>query len=134
VANEIGGHTRTSKGKRGRGMNFDLLADVLRREAEDPDGLNIAQMIVDALKSDKLDAKTKLLAQLELLQYMQPKLKAVEHKGKVELDPETLDARLQYLLTKAGDPNSGSGPGQADAGGKAGAARAVEPQREDEEA
>jgi len=133
VANQIGGSGRTTRGSRGRGLNFQLLADVLERESEDPNGLNIAEAIVTALKGGDLDPKTKLLAQLELLQYIQPKLKAIEHKGKVELDSETADARLNYLLSKLGAPG-GNKPGQPDGQREAGADRAVGSGRDEPQA
>lgn len=112
VAHQVTRNGR-SKGKNGRGFNFRMLADVLEAESAKDGGLDIAQAIVDALKSNKLDEKTKLLAQLELLQYLQPKMKAIEHKGKIELDSETVDARLKYLMEKIG-ATGGNRPGSAD--------------------
>jgi hypothetical protein len=112
VAHQVTRNGR-SKGKNGRGFNFRMLADVLEAESAKAGGLDIAQAIVDALKSNKLDEKTKLLAQLELLQYLQPKMKAIEHKGKIELDSETVDARLKYLMEKIG-ATGGNRPGSAD--------------------
>ena len=50
-----------------------------------------------------LDAETRLRTMSELLQYIQPKLKAVEVKmsGNLELSSEQLDQRLAALLAKA---------------------------------
>jgi hypothetical protein len=107
-----GGKTR---GTLGRGMNFKLISEILEHEATLPDGFDLAAEIIKALKGDKLDLKTKLLAQLELLQYLQPKMKAVEVKGKVELDDQTVERRLQYLLDKIGAAG-GDRPGEANRG------------------
>lgn len=51
-----------------------------------------------------VDADTRLRTLNELLQYTQPKLKAVEMKvsGSLELSSEQLDQRLHALLAKAG--------------------------------
>jgi hypothetical protein len=48
-----------------------------------------------------LDPETRLRTLTELLQYVQPKLKAVEVVLKDELPPEQLDRRLSLLLAKA---------------------------------
>ena len=52
---------------------------------------------------DALDADTKLRTLNEMLQYTQPKLKAVELKisGALDLTTEQLDVRLAALLNKA---------------------------------
>lgn len=52
---------------------------------------------------DEIDMDTRLRTLNELLQYTQPKLKAVEVKmsGSLELPAEQLDARLQALIAKA---------------------------------
>jgi len=52
---------------------------------------------------DRVDADTRLRTLNELLQYTQPKLKAVEVKmsGTLELTNEQLDQRLAALLAKA---------------------------------
>ena len=52
---------------------------------------------------DALDADTKLRTLNEMLQYTQPKLKAVELKisGALDLTSEQLDVRLAALLAKA---------------------------------
>lgn len=61
-------------------------------------------MTGDPLMEDVVDSDTKLRTLNELLQYTQPKLKAVEMKvsGALELTSEQLDNRLQSLLSKAG--------------------------------
>lgn len=53
---------------------------------------------------DAVDPDTRLRTLQELLQYTQPKLKAVEVKmsGSLELTSEQLDQRLSSLLAKAG--------------------------------
>jgi hypothetical protein len=124
---------QNTRGTRGRGLNFKLIADVLAEEAEIEGGLDLSQAIVNALKGNKLDEKTKLLAQLELLQYLQPKMKAVEHKGKVELDSETVESRLAYLLSKLG-VTGGVRSEQADGVREAGTDRPVEAVGDGEEA
>ena len=55
------------------------------------------------LMVDALDADIKLRMLNEMLQYTQPKLKAVEMKvsGALELSSEQLDTRLAALLAKA---------------------------------
>ena len=52
---------------------------------------------------DALDPDTKLRMLNEMLQYTQPKLKAVEVKlsGHLELTNEQLDSRLEMLFAKA---------------------------------
>jgi hypothetical protein len=52
---------------------------------------------------DALDPDTKLRMLNEMLQYTQPKLKAVELKlsGHLELTNEQLDSRLEMLFAKA---------------------------------
>ncbi len=52
---------------------------------------------------DALDADTKLRTLNEMLQYTQPKLKAVELKisGALDFTTEQLDVRLAALISKA---------------------------------
>ena len=61
----------------------------------DPDG--------NPIEVDQIDADTRLRTLNELLQYTQPKLKAVEVKmsGTLEIPSEQLDQRLQALIAKA---------------------------------
>lgn len=61
----------------------------------DPDG--------NPIEVDQIDADTRLRTLNELLQYTQPKLKAVEVKmsGTLEIPSEQLDQRLQALISKA---------------------------------
>lgn len=77
-------------------INMKAVAEVLSAY-----GLNPAVMIVEAVQSGKLDEKTKAGIGLSLIEYLQPKLKAVEHKGEIKLDPEQIDRQLQMLLDKA---------------------------------
>lgn len=60
-----------------------------------PDGLPV--------EVDEIDMDTRLRTLNELLQYTQPKLKAVEVKmsGTLEIPSEQLDQRLQALIAKA---------------------------------
>lgn len=60
-----------------------------------PDGLPI--------EIDEIDMDTRLRTLNEILQYCQPKLKAVEVKmsGSLEIPSEQLDQRLQALIAKA---------------------------------
>lgn len=55
------------------------------------------------LMVDMIDPETKVRTLTELLQYNQPKLKAVEMKvsGTLEMSSEEIDARLAALLAKA---------------------------------
>ena len=57
----------------------------------------------EAVMVDALDADTKLRTLNEMLQYTQPKLKAVELKvsGALDLTTEQLDVRLAALIAKA---------------------------------
>jgi hypothetical protein len=57
----------------------------------------------EAVMVDALDADTKLRTLNEMLQYTQPKLKAVELKvsGALDLTSEQLDVRLAALIAKA---------------------------------
>ena len=52
---------------------------------------------------DQIDSDTRLRTLNELLQYTQPKLKAVEVKmsGTLEIPSEQLDQRLAALIAKA---------------------------------
>ena len=52
---------------------------------------------------DLIDPDTKVRTLTELLQYNQPKLKAIEMKisGSLEMSSEEIDARLTALLAKA---------------------------------
>lgn len=61
----------------------------------DPDG--------NPIYVDAVDADTRLRTLQELLQYTQPKLKAVEVKmsGQLEMSTEQLDNRLHALIAKA---------------------------------
>ena len=85
-----------SRSKQGKGISLRLVGDALTEAGLDP-----MTEIINALRGDKLDEKTKLLVSMELLQYTQPKLKAIEHKGKVDLSDEQVEARLEFLLSKA---------------------------------
>ena len=49
---QLGSRTYHTRGTKGRGMNFKLIADVLEREGELENGLDLAQSIVDAIKGD----------------------------------------------------------------------------------
>jgi hypothetical protein len=93
---------QTEKSKQGRGINFKGVMRALEAEGIE----NPLQSIIAALKSPNLNVKEKMMVELELLQYIQPKLKAVEHSGKVELTEDETAARLKYLMSKAD-----SGPG-----------------------
>ena len=84
-------------GKKNATFNLQAVADVLAAE-----GLNPAVEVVKALKGGKLDAKTAASVALALLEYCQPKLKSVEHKGTVAPDPVQVEAQLRRLLEKAG--------------------------------
>lgn len=77
-------------------LNLRAVAEVLTEY-----GLNPAEEVVKALQSGKLDAKTQASIGLALIEYLQPKLKAVEYKGEVKVDPEQLDRQLAALLAKA---------------------------------
>ena len=82
---------RSSK-KEGR-INLRAVAEVLTEEGLDP-----ASELIRIIRSGTLDAKTQASVLNELLQYTQPKLKAVEVKNKVELNDDQVDARLKELM------------------------------------
>lgn len=93
-APQIKGNT---KGRRGPGINLRKVADVLEEEGLDP-----TVEIVRVVKGDLLDPGLKAKVMLELLSYVQPKLKSVEINATVtELSPEERQKRLAYLLGKA---------------------------------
>lgn len=87
---------RSSK-KEGR-INLRAVAEVLTDEGLDP-----ASELIRIIRSGTLDAKTQASVLNELLQYTQPKLKAVEVKSKVELDEQQIDNRLAELMSKANE-------------------------------
>ena len=87
---------RSSK-KEGR-INLRAVAEVLTDEGLDP-----ASELIRIIRSGTLDAKTQASVLNELLQYTQPKLKAVEVKSKVELNDDQVDARLRELMSKANE-------------------------------
>ena len=78
-------------------INLKAVADALALE-----GLDLHELI-KIIRSGTLDPKTQASVLNELLQYTQPKLKAVEVKSKVELNDDQIDARLTELLTKANE-------------------------------
>jgi len=65
-------------------------------------GLNPAEKIVEALEGNELDAALKARVNLELLSYLQPKLKAVEVRveDNRDLSEEQIDERIDSLLQK----------------------------------
>jgi hypothetical protein len=65
-------------------------------------GLNPAERIVEALNGNELDAGLKARVNLELLSYLQPKLKAVEVRveDNRDLSEEQIDERIDSLLAK----------------------------------
>nr|BDD47858.1 hypothetical protein 30 [Burkholderiaceae bacterium] len=88
---------RTSR-KPGK-INLRAVADALVQEGLDP-----AAELIRIVKSGTLDAKTQASVLNELLQYTQPKLKAIQMESKVELDEEQLDKRIGELMLKANEP------------------------------
>lgn len=106
-----GGVQLTKLGK--ERINLTTVSEALCEEGLDP-----AVEIARVLKKDgALDDRTRTMVLLELLQYRQPKLKAVEQTIKIETTPEQDARRLSQLLQKAGI-----------AGGTVPAAGAEEPQ------
>ena len=79
-------------------INLRAVADALTQEGLDP-----AAELIRIVRSGSLDAKTQASVLNELLQYTQPKLKAVEVKTKVELDDDQIDQRLAELMHKANE-------------------------------
>lgn len=105
--------------KEGR-LNLLAVADALSLEGLDPavemvkilntkipvttrDGLPVLDAEGKQVYVDAVDPETKLRTLNELLQYTQPKLKAVEMKvsGSLELSEEQLDERISAILEKA---------------------------------
>ena len=115
--------------KQERGIGLHMVAEVLEKEGYSP-----AEAIVAALKGSGLDERTKTMVALELLQYTQPKLKAIEHKGELKITDEQAANRLSYLMSKAGIEPNGGGPISANGGGKTRASQPVERGRPSEEA
>jgi hypothetical protein len=90
---QIKGNT---KGRRGPGINLRKVAEVLEEQELDP-----MVEIVRILKSKTLDPTQEVRVLTELLQYYQPKLKAIEINATVmEMTPEQRHARLTHLLGK----------------------------------
>jgi hypothetical protein len=71
--------------------------------ARDRQGMTVVDENGEPVMIDAVDPDTRLRVLNEMLQYIQPKLKAVEVKmsGNLELSSEQLDQRLQTLLAKA---------------------------------
>jgi hypothetical protein len=72
------------------------------RSAKQPNRINL-KAVAEACIEEGLDSDTRLRTLNELLQYTQPKLKAVEVKlnGNLELSSEQLDQRLGALIARA---------------------------------
>jgi len=87
---------KTRRGAKAPPVNLRAVAEVLNEY-----GLNPAVMIVEAVQSGKLDEKTKAGIGLSLIEYLQPKLKAVDHKIETKLTEEQAEAQLKALLAKA---------------------------------
>jgi hypothetical protein len=115
-----GGHAGHTSARRPGGINLRTVAEACLEAGLDP-AVEIARAlatrvpVLDAKGRPVLDAQgqivttglvdtdTKIRTLTELLQYNQPKLKAVEMKvsGALELSSEELDQRLATLLAKA---------------------------------
>ena len=95
MRSKVGGK-RKATDKKQHGIGLRAVSEVLLSY-----GLNPAEEIVKALQGGKLDAKTQAMVGLSLLEYISPKLKAIEHKGSVQVDAAQLDAQLAALLEKA---------------------------------
>ena len=83
---------------------FEILRALTERvPVLDRSGQPVLDHSGEPLTIDRVDAETRLRTLNELLQYVQPKLKAVEVKlsGHLELTSEQLDSRLGSLLAKA---------------------------------
>jgi hypothetical protein len=78
-------------------INLQRVADVLEDCGMDP-----VVELSRIMKANTLDDKTRAMICLELIQYQQPKLKAVEQTHKIELSQGQVDVRLKQLLFKAG--------------------------------
>jgi len=87
-------HSRTDSDVR---INLRAVAEVCAAA-----GLNPAEKIVEALEGNELDAALKARVNLELLSYLQPKLKAVEVRveDNRDLSEEQIDERIDSLLQK----------------------------------
>ena len=86
---------KTRRGAKAPPINLKAVAEVLNEY-----GLNPAVMIVEAVNSGKLDEKTKAGIGLSLIEYLQPKLKAVDHKIENKLTEEQVNQQLEALLAK----------------------------------
>lgn len=87
---------------------LDPAAEIVRvlqtkKQALDRWGNPVLDADGNPVEVDQIDADTRLRTLNELLQYTQPKLKAVEVKmsGTLEIPSEQLDQRLQALISKA---------------------------------
>ena len=114
-------HARQTAAKAPGRINLKAVADACIEAGLDPAveilrALNQKQLVLDRsgtpvidpmtgepMYVDAVDPDTRLRTLNELLQYTQPKLKAVEVKmsGSLELSGEQLDQRLQALISKA---------------------------------
>lgn len=79
-------------------LNLKAVAEVLALA-----GMNPAEEVIKVMQtSGALDPKTRAMVALSLLEYIQPKLKSIEHKGNVGVDPDAVAAQLKALLAKVG--------------------------------
>lgn len=78
-------------------INLKAVAEVLSEE-----GMDLGLNLVRILQAGTLEPEVAARIQLELLQYVQPKLKAVEMRvsGELELTNEQLDDRIRALMSK----------------------------------
>lgn len=90
-----------SRSKRGRGINLRMVAEVLEAEGFDP----TLAVIKVLRKKGAVDDKTRAMIALEILQYIHPKKKAIEHSGKLELTADQVELRLRALMEKASAPD-----------------------------
>ncbi len=91
-------HSRVRASSNG-GFNLRGVVEVLEEAGLDPTA-EIAKVL--AIQGEgALSPEMRAKINLELLQYVHPKLKAVEHSGKVEVDDSQIDKRLEQLLGKA---------------------------------
>ena len=94
IAPQMNGRNRS---RREAFLNLRTIAEVCESE-----GFNPAETLVKILMDEtQLDPKTRASLAASMIEYIQPKKKAIEHTGNREMTEEELNARIGAILSRA---------------------------------